>query len=167
VRIAETTPLKAVRIVDMPELSTQELSAPVDMPVAPVDMPAADKVDADTAKLQYKLLDLDGTVHHVPMPSILYEKGQFKERRTSLVDVLKVAVKREPTRRDLRMKLLETYYAAAAISRQGFLEVAQSLASERQTMTDGEWGKITGMGRQIAADNDLFIPDNKDLANYA
>ena len=57
------------------------------------------------------------------------------------------------------MKLLETYYAAAATSRQGFLEVAQSLASERENMTDGEWGKIAGMGRQIAADNDLFVPD--------
>jgi Tfp pilus assembly protein FimV len=106
------------------------------------------------------------------MPSILYEKGGFKERRTSLVDVLMVAVKREPNRRDLRMKLLETYYAAAATGRQGFLEVAQSLAGERKNMTDGEWAKITGMGRQIAADNDLFATDtvqadNKDLATCA
>jgi pilus assembly protein FimV len=95
----------------------------------------------------------------VPMPSILYEKAGFKERRTSLVDVLKVAVKREPNRRDLRMKLLETYHAAAATSRQGFLEVAQSLAGERGSMTDEEWGKIVGMGRQIAADDDLFASD--------
>jgi pilus assembly protein FimV len=155
---AETTPLEAVRIAEVPEISTPEHSAP-DNP------PLADKLDADTAKLQYKVIDLGGTVHHVPMPSILYQKGEFKERRTSLVDVLKVAVKREPNRRDLRMKLLETYYAAAATSRQGFLEIAQSLASERENMTDGEWGKITGMGRQIAADNDLFSPD--DLASCA
>jgi pilus assembly protein FimV len=144
---AETMPLEAVRIVDV-------------------------KLDADTAKLQYKLLDLDGTGHHVPMPSILYEKAGFKERRTSLVDVLMVAVKREPNRRDLRMKLLETYYAAAATGRQGFLEVAQSLAKERENMTDGEWVTIAGMGRQIAADNDLFATDtahadNKDLATCA
>jgi len=149
---AETMPLEAARIVGIAEASTPEHSAPD-------NMVSADKVEADTAKLQYKLIDLDGTVHHVLMPSILHEKGGFKERRTSLVDVLKVAVEREPNRRDLRMKLLETYYAAAATSRQGFLEVAQSLASERENMTDGEWGKIAGMGRQIAADNDLFVPD--------
>jgi hypothetical protein len=106
------------------------------------------------------------------MPGTLDEKGGFKERRTSLVDVLMVAVKREPNRRDLRMKLLETYYAAAAINRKGFLEVAQSLASERANMTDSDWGKIAGMARQIAADNDLFATDtvradNKDLATCA
>jgi pilus assembly protein FimV len=132
----------------------------------------ADKSDADTAKLQYKVLDLDGAGYHVPMPGTLDEKGGFKERRTSLVDVLMVAVKREPNRRDLRMKLLETYYAAAAINRKGFLEVAQSLASERANMTDSDWGKIAGMARQIAADNDLFATDtvradNKDLATCA
>jgi pilus assembly protein FimV len=149
---AETTPLEAVRI-------TGTLEEPIAERPVPDDRSSTDGLDADTAKLQYRLLDLDGTVHHVPMPSILYEKAGFKERRTSLVDVLKVAVKREPNRRDLRMKLLETYHAAAATSRQGFLEVAQSLAGERGSMTDEEWGKIVGMGRQIAADDDLFASD--------
>lgn len=162
---AETMPLEAVRIIGPLDVSTPGHSAPD-------NMTSADKLAADTAKLQYKLLDLDGTGHYVPMPSVPYEKGGFKERRTSLVDVLMFAVKREPDRRDLRMKLLETYYAAAATGRQGFLEVAQSLASEREKMTDGEWGKIAGMGRQIAADNDLFAidaaqADNKDLATCA
>jgi pilus assembly protein FimV len=156
----EVRPLEAVRITGIPEVSTPEHSAPDDM------------TSADTAELRYKLLDLDGTVHHVSMPSILYENRRFKERRTSRVDVLKIAVKREPNRRDLRMKLLDTYYAAAATSRQGFLEVAQSLASERENMSGGEWRKIAEMGRQIAADNDLFAPDtaqadNKDLATCA
>lgn len=161
---AETMPLEAVRMGVL-EVSTPGHSVPD-------NMTSADKLDADTAKLQYKLLDLDGEGHHVPMPSTLYEKGGFKERRTSLVDVLMVAVKREPTRRDLRMKLLETYYAAAATSRKGFLEVAQSLAGERANMTDSEWSKIAGMAHQIAADNDLFATDtaradNKDLATCA
>jgi pilus assembly protein FimV len=149
---AETTPLEAVRVTSTLEVPTAELPVPN-------NVSSTDQLDADTAKLQYKLLDLDGTVHHVPMPSILYERAGFKERRTSLVDVLKVAVQREPNRRDLRMKLLETYHAAAATSRQGFLEVAQSLAGERGNMTDDEWGKIAGMGRQIAADDDLFSSD--------
>jgi FimV-like protein len=150
-----------------PAAASSEVTA-----AAPARIELARDADADTAKLQYKLIDLDGTGYHVPMPSILYEKGGFKERRTSLVDVLTVAVKREPNRRDLRMKLLETYYAAAATGRQGFLEVAQSLAGERKNMTDGEWGKIAGMGRQIASDDDLFatdtvLADNKDLATCA
>jgi pilus assembly protein FimV len=148
---AETTPLEAVRITGTLDVPTAE---------HPVPDNTSSTVEADTAKLQYKLLDLDGAVHHVPMPSILYEKAGFKERRTSLVDVLKVAVEREPNRRDLRMKLLETYHAAAATSRQGFLEVAKSLAGERGNITDDEWSKIAGMGRQIAADDDLFASDD-------
>ena len=94
----------------------------------------------DTTKLDYNLVDLDASVHHVQMPSMLHESVGFKERRTSLVDVLKIAVEREPNRRDLRMKLLETYYAAAAANRQGFLEVVQKLARERGNMTDGGVG---------------------------
>jgi len=147
---ADTTPLKAMRAV--PEASTLEHSAPM-------NATSADMSAADTAKLEYKVLNLDGAVYHVPMPSTPYEKAGFKERRTSLIDALKAAVKREPGRRDLRVKLLETYYAAAATSVQGFLEVAQSLASERANMTEGEWSKIAQMGRHLASDSDLFAPD--------
>ena len=149
---AETMPLESARIMGMPEPSTPEHSAQD-------DLMSADEVNADTAKVEYRLVDLDGTVHEIQMPSILGEGGRVKERRASLVDVLKIAVEREPDRRDLRMKLLETYYAATVTSRQGFLEVVQNLARERENMTDGEWDKIAGMGREIAANNDLFAPD--------
>jgi pilus assembly protein FimV len=149
---AETTPLEAVR-VDASE-ATVNSAAKHTSSAAPAEM-----LDVDTAKLRYKMLDLDGTVYHVPMPSTPYQKAGFQERRTSLVDVLKVAVSREPGRRDLRVKLLETYYAAAATSLHGFLEVAQGLAGERANMTEAEWTKIALMGRQIAADSDLFAAD--------
>jgi pilus assembly protein FimV len=162
---AETMPLESARTMGMPEPSTPEHSAQD-------DVMSADKANADTAKVEYRLVDVDGTVHEIQMPSILGERGQVKERRTSLVDVLKIAVEREPDRRDLRMKLLETYYAAIVTSRQGFLEVVQNLARERDNMPDGEWDKIAGMGREIAANNDLFAPDtaqagDKDLGNCA
>jgi len=142
---AETMPVEAARITGTPEPSTLEHTARDNMMSAN---------------------------EHVQMPSVLHENVGFKERRTSLVDVLKIAIEREPNRRDLRMKLLETYYAAAATSRQGFLEVVQKLARERENMTDGEWDKIAWMGRQIASDNDLFAPDtartdDEDLANCA
>ena len=118
--------------------------------------------NADTAKLKYKSPDLDSTEHHIQMPSILRENEGFIERRTSLVDVLRTAVEREPSRRDLRMKLLETFYVAAAFNRQGFLEVARHLAGERGNMINGEWDKITAMGRHIAADDELFARDRAD-----
>jgi pilus assembly protein FimV len=113
----------------------------------------------DTTKLDYDLLDLDLTAQHVQMPSVLHERVIAKERRTNLVDVLKRAVEREPDRRDLRMKLLETYYAAAAANRQGFLDVVQKLVRERDRLGEGEWDKIAFMGKQIASDTALFSSD--------
>jgi pilus assembly protein FimV len=130
------------------------------------------KAGADATELDYNLSDLDMTVQHVPMPSAFHENAGFKERRTSLVDALKSAVDREPHRLDLRMKLLETYYAAAATNRQGFLDTAQKIAAERANLNKGDWDKIASMGRQIASDDDLFAPvavhpDEEDLADCA
>jgi FimV-like protein len=120
-----------------------------------------DDMRVDTTKLDYNLVDLDLTAHHVYMPSVLHENVGFKERRTNLVDVLKMAIEREPDRSDLRMKLLETYYAAAATNRQGFLEVVQKLARERDQLSEGEWEKIAFMGKQIASDTGLFTADSE------
>jgi pilus assembly protein FimV len=124
-------------------------------------MVSAEALNVDTTKLDYNLLDLDLTAQHVQMPSVLHERVVVKERRTNLVDVLKKAVEREPDRRDLRMKLLETYYAAAAANRQGFLEVVQKLARDRDRLGEGEWDKIAFMGKQIAADTALFSSDSE------
>jgi hypothetical protein len=119
--------------------------------------PAALQVDA--TKLDYNFLELDLTAQHVQMPSMLHEPVVIKERRTNLVDVLKMAIEREPDRSDLRMKLLETYYAAAATNRQGFLEVVQKLSRDRDRLAEGEWEKIAFMGKQIAADTALFYSE--------
>ena len=121
---------------------------------------SAEARNVDTTKLDYNFLDLDLTAQHVQMPSVLHERAIVKERRTNLVDVLKKAVEREPERRDLRMKLLETYYAAAAANRRGFLEVAQKLARDRDRLGEGEWDKIAFMGKQIASDTALFSSDS-------
>jgi pilus assembly protein FimV len=132
----------------------------------------AEKLDVDATKLDYNLVDLDLTAQHVNMPSVLNERAVVKERRTNLVDVLKKAVEREPDRRDLRMKLLETYYAAAAANRQAFLDVVQKLARDRDRLGEGEWEKIALMGKQIASDTALFsedteIEDDNKLADCA
>jgi hypothetical protein len=124
-------------------------------------MVSAEALHVDTTKLDYNLVDLDLTAQHVQMPSVLHERVVVKERRTNLVDVLKRAVEREPDRRDLRMKLLETYYAAAAANRQAFLDVVQKLVRDRDRLGEGEWDKIAFMGKQIASDASLFSSDSE------
>jgi pilus assembly protein FimV len=110
-------------------------------------------------KLDYNLVDLDMTVQHVHMPSVLNENPVIKERRTNLADVLKLAIEREPDRHDLRMKLLELYFTQASTNRNGFLEVVQKLAQDRDFRQSAEWEKIASMGRQIASDSPLFIDE--------
>jgi pilus assembly protein FimV len=123
----------------------------------------------DATRLDYNLLDLDLTAQHVQMPSVLNEGAAVvKERRTNLADVLKMAIEREPDRQDLRMKLLELYYSAAATNRTAFLEVVQKLARDRDLLQGDQWDKIAFMGRQIAGENPMFAePDDEDLANCA
>ena len=132
--------------------------------------PAMDDAKVAVTRLDYNLVDLDLTAQHVQMPSVLNEHAVVKERRTNLADVLKLAIEREPDRHDLRMKLLELYYAAAATNRQGFLEVVQKFARERHHLQDGEWDKIAFMGRQIASESPLFAEaaaEDDELADCA
>jgi hypothetical protein len=108
----------------------------------------------------FTLVDLDATAqhiqaHHVQMPSQLNDHIEVSERRMNIVDVLKRAIDRDPNRRDLRMKLLETYYGTASINRRAFLEVVKKLP--REALTAEEWKKIVLMGREIAADDSLFV----------
>jgi len=149
----DTRALQAAAVATADESPTADDSATI--------MVSAEELHVDTTKLDYNLVDLDLTAQHVNMPSVLHERAVVKERRTNLVDVLKRAVEREPDRRDLRMKLLETYYAAAAANRQAFLEVVQKLARDRDRLGEGEWDKIALMGRQIAADTALFSGDSE------
>jgi pilus assembly protein FimV len=124
----------------------------------------------DPTRLDYNFLDLDMTAQHVQMPSVLNEHAVVKERRTNLADVLKLAIEREPDRHDLRMKLLELYYSAAATNRKAFLEVVQKFARDRDYLQTEQWDKIAFMGRQIASDNPLFAEqsaDDDDLADCA
>jgi pilus assembly protein FimV len=145
--------LQAAAVAAVDESSTSDESATV--------IASAEGLHVDTTRLDYNLVDLDLTAQHVHMPSVLHERVVVKERRTNLVDVLKKAVEREPDRRDLRMKLLETYYAAAAANRQAFLDVVQKLARDRDRLDEGEWDKIAHMGKQIAADTALFSSDSE------
>ena len=69
-------------------------------------------------------------------------------------DLVQLAAKREPQRRDLKLKLLEIFFVWG--NRDRFLEVARDLSATRAQAQPGEWDKILIMGKQMAADDPLF-----------
>lgn len=69
-------------------------------------------------------------------------------------DLVKIAIEREPTRRDLKLKLLEIYFVWG--NRDLFLETARELGSTRSEAAPGEWDKVVIMGKQIAPEDPLF-----------
>jgi pilus assembly protein FimV len=130
--------------------------------------PPAHPPAIDSTTLDYDLLDLDATAQHVQMPSGLHDHPVVSERRMNIVDVLKMAIDRDPHRHDLRMKLLETYYSTAATNQRAFMEVVRKVAREPGSFSPEDWNKVTMMGREIAADDILFAGDLKDdLAHCA
>jgi pilus assembly protein FimV len=69
-------------------------------------------------------------------------------------DLVQLAIKREPQRRDLKLKLLEIYFVWG--NRDRFVEVARAMRPERASMSPGEWDKVLIMGKQIAPEDVLF-----------
>ena len=69
-------------------------------------------------------------------------------------DIVKLAIGREPARRDLKLKLLEVYFVWG--NKDAFLDVARDLGRTRDAGAAGEWDKVVIMGRQIAGDDPLF-----------
>jgi pilus assembly protein FimV len=69
-------------------------------------------------------------------------------------DLVRIALEREPDRRDLRLKLLEIYFVWG--NKEAFLQTAKGLESTRDRAPAGEWDKIVIMGRQICPDEPLF-----------
>jgi pilus assembly protein FimV len=101
---------------------------------------------------------------HVVIASGLNEPPPFIERRRNPADVLRQAIEREPDRSDLRLKLLELYYTAAAQNRRAFLEVTRQLAKNEKLASANEWSQIADMGRIIAPDDELFSQRLDDKA---
>jgi pilus assembly protein FimV len=69
-------------------------------------------------------------------------------------DLVRIALEREPDRRDLRLKLLEIYFVWG--NKEAFLQAAKSLEATRDRAPAGEWDKIVIMGKQICPDEPLF-----------
>lgn len=69
-------------------------------------------------------------------------------------DLVKIAIDREPGRRDLKLKLLEIYFVWG--NRELFLDTARDLYTTRDEAAAGEWDKVLIMGRQIAPEDAMF-----------
>ena len=69
-------------------------------------------------------------------------------------DLVKIAIDREPTRRDLKLKLLEIYFVWG--NKDLFLETARDLHGARSDAAAGEWDKVLIMGKQIAPEDPMF-----------
>jgi formate dehydrogenase maturation protein FdhE len=125
-------------------------------------------IDSTTLDYDLNALDFDSTAQHVEMPSTLNDRAVVSERRTNDADVLKNAIERDPTRRDLVMKLLETYYQEASTNRLAFLDVVRKASRQRDSLSREDWMKITQMGREIASDDPLFADsEGGTIANCA
>ena len=69
-------------------------------------------------------------------------------------DLVRIALEREPDRRDLRLKLLEIYFVWG--NKDAFLQTAKGLEATRDRAPAGEWDKILIMGKQICPDEPMF-----------
>ena len=125
-----------------------------------------DAKDEETVELTLSNFNPEATINtmHVTIPDSLHNQESAAERRKNPVDVLRQAIEREPTRSDLRLKLLELYYIAAAQNRKAFLEIAHQLADNINLTSPQEWSQIVDMGRKIAPDDPLFAEERNDEA---
>jgi pilus assembly protein FimV len=69
-------------------------------------------------------------------------------------DLIRIAISREPSRRDLKLKLLEVFFVWG--NKDQFLQTARELAETRTEAAPGEWEKILIMGKQLAPEDPLF-----------
>jgi pilus assembly protein FimV len=69
-------------------------------------------------------------------------------------DLIRIAISREPNRRDLKLKLLEVFFVWG--NKEQFLHSARELADTRAHAAPGEWEKIVIMGKQLAPEDPLF-----------
>ncbi|HMM44246.1 MAG TPA: FimV/HubP family polar landmark protein [Candidatus Macondimonas sp.] len=76
--------------------------------------------------------------------------GLFEEA----LAVVEQALRRQPDRRDLKLKRLEVFFAMS--DRESFLEHARLLAAEPQGQADSAWERCMVMGQQMFPDEPLF-----------
>jgi pilus assembly protein FimV len=151
VRPTETQPMRALQAKEdtsfvveesgtheAPRISERDIKAMQAAPVA-VD----DTVSGDTAVALDQGDPLAEADFH--MAYGLYDQA---------ADLVRIAIAREPQRRDLKLKLLEVFFVWG--NKDQFLQLARELSTTRDQAMSGEWEKVVIMGRQIAPDDALF-----------
>ena len=151
VRPAETQPMRALQAKEdssfvveesgthqAPRITDGEFAAMHSAPVA-VD----DTISGDTAVALDQGDPLAEADFH--MAYGLYDQA---------ADLVRIAIAREPQRRDLKLKLLEVFFVWG--NKDQFLQLARELSTSRDQALAGEWEKVVIMGRQIAPDDALF-----------
>lgn len=69
-------------------------------------------------------------------------------------DIVRLALEKEPERRDLKMKLLEIFFVSG--DKAQFLTAARDFAATRSDGDTVDWDRVLIMGRQLAPDDELF-----------
>ncbi len=69
-------------------------------------------------------------------------------------ELIQKALEAAPTRRDLKLKLLEVYFVWG--NKEAFLKTAQTLRAELGDASDPDWAKVVIMGKQLCPDERLF-----------
>ncbi len=78
-------------------------------------------------------------------------------RHQQAEDILKEALDKEPERPDLKLKLLEVFFAAK--NREAFEQGAQEFHDALGNEDDPMWAKVVTMGQQLCPGSDLFGGD--------
>jgi pilus assembly protein FimV len=145
--------------------ATQQLPKPTPEQTLDTEVLVAPELEfaGDTVEQKFSFFNPEATTNteHVVMGDGLTEAKPFVERRKNPADVLRQAIEKEPDRSDLRLKLLELYYTAAAENRRAFLEATRQLAKQESLATPEDWSRIADMGRIIAPDDKLFSGDSE------
>jgi pilus assembly protein FimV len=119
----------------------------VEVPAAPIVAPPAKLADDTLSSENAVNLDQGDPLAEADfhMAYGLYDQA---------ADLVRIALEREPDRRDLRLKLLEIYFVWG--NKDLFLQSAKALEATRDRAPPGEWDKIVIMGKQICPDDPLF-----------
>jgi pilus assembly protein FimV len=129
-------------------VTVRRTEAPKTRPVEPVQAPIAPKASDETlsSETQVRFDQQDALAEaDFHMAYGLYDQA---------ADLVKIAIDREPPRRDLKLKLLEIYFVWG--NKELFLDTARELHGTRAEAAGGEWDKVLIMGKQIAADDPMF-----------
>ena len=157
-----TMPLRAPNIAGMgnvdPSFLVEESSASDRVPQAPLTGRQSAIEDAAPAGAIPTALGLDQgdplAEADFHMAYGLYDQA---------ADLVRLALQREPQRRDLKLKLLEVFFVWG--NKDQFLQVAQELSVSRNEAQPGEWGKVLIMGKQIAPEAALFAGSASGAGN--